>query len=57
MSTTAEGVENEAELAIVRQLGCKKIQGYFFGRPMTVEDCDKLLARGANLQRINNSAA
>ncbi|MEO6716860.1 MAG: EAL domain-containing protein [Novosphingobium sp.] len=57
MSTTAEGVENEAELSIVRQLGCKKIQGYYFGRPMTVEDCDKLLARGANQQRIDSNAA
>jgi EAL domain-containing protein (putative c-di-GMP-specific phosphodiesterase class I) len=34
MSTTAEGVENEAELAVIRQLGCRKIQGYYFGRPM-----------------------
>jgi diguanylate cyclase (GGDEF)-like protein len=45
MSTTAEGVENEAELAIVRQLGCKKIQGYYFGRPMPSTDCDKLFLR------------
>ena len=57
MSTTAEGVENEAELAIVRRLGCKKIQGYYFGRPMTVEDCDKLLMRGASQLRVNTSAA
>ncbi|HVR92060.1 MAG TPA: EAL domain-containing protein [Novosphingobium sp.] len=34
MSTTAEGVETEAELAMIRKLGCKKIQGYYFGRPM-----------------------
>jgi EAL domain-containing protein (putative c-di-GMP-specific phosphodiesterase class I) len=34
MSTTAEGVENESELAMIRKLGCKKIQGYYFGRPM-----------------------
>jgi diguanylate cyclase (GGDEF)-like protein/PAS domain S-box-containing protein len=34
MSTTAEGVETEEELAMVRQLGCRKIQGYLFGRPM-----------------------
>ena len=57
MSTTAEGVENEAELAIVRALGCKKIQGYFFGRPMTVEDCDKLLLRGQAQLRVSNDAA
>ena len=34
MSTTAEGVETEKELAVIRQLGCRKIQGYYFGRPM-----------------------
>ena len=38
MSTTAEGVETEEELAKIRLLGCKKIQGYFFGRPMTPAD-------------------
>ena len=35
MSTTAEGVETEEELQMVRQLGCKKNQGYYFGRPMS----------------------
>jgi EAL domain-containing protein (putative c-di-GMP-specific phosphodiesterase class I) len=34
MSTTAEGVETAEEAKLVRQLGCKKIQGYYFGRPM-----------------------
>jgi diguanylate cyclase (GGDEF)-like protein len=38
MSTTAEGVETEKELNTVRQLGCKKIQGFYFGRPMIPED-------------------
>ncbi len=38
MSTTAEGVETEAELETIRRLGCKKIQGYFFGRPMAATD-------------------
>ena len=34
MSTTAEGVETEAELEVVRKLGATRIQGYYFGRPM-----------------------
>ena len=38
MSTTAEGVETEEELQMIRRLGCKKIQGYYFGRPMTRTD-------------------
>jgi len=42
MSTTAEGVETEAELAMIRKLGCKKIQGYYFGRPMSAADAMRL---------------
>ena len=42
MSTTAEGVETVEELEKIRQLGCKKIQGYYFGRPMTAHDAGAL---------------
>nr|WP_244959106.1 GGDEF and EAL domain-containing protein [Novosphingobium marinum] len=42
MSTTAEGVEDERELATVRSLGCKKVQGYYFGRPMPAPDARRL---------------
>lgn len=45
MSTTAEGVETEAELAMIRKLGCKKIQGYYFGRPMSAMDALGLFGR------------
>jgi EAL domain-containing protein (putative c-di-GMP-specific phosphodiesterase class I) len=38
IATTAEGVETEAELAMIQLLGCKKIQGYYFGRPMLFAD-------------------
>ena len=38
MSTTAEGAETDHEVAIIRGLGCKKIQGYFYGRPMAGND-------------------
>ncbi len=38
IATTAEGVETEAELAMIQQLGCSKIQGYYFGRPMLFAD-------------------
>lgn len=38
IATTAEGVETEAELEMIQQLGCKKIQGYYFGRPMLFAD-------------------
>jgi EAL domain-containing protein (putative c-di-GMP-specific phosphodiesterase class I) len=42
MSTTAEGVETEAECKMVNDLGCRKIQGYLFGRPMPARDATNL---------------
>jgi len=34
----AEGVENDAVLAFLRQAGCDEAQGYFFARPLEVVD-------------------
>ena len=31
--TTAEGVETEEQLSLVRAAGCNQVQGYLFGRP------------------------
>ncbi|WP_249171981.1 bifunctional diguanylate cyclase/phosphodiesterase [Erythrobacter sp. JK5] len=42
MTTTAEGVETSEEAELIRSLGCDKIQGYYFGRPMTDEDARRL---------------
>jgi EAL domain-containing protein (putative c-di-GMP-specific phosphodiesterase class I) len=42
ITTTAEGVETDCELAMVRRLGCRKIQGYYFGRPMSARDAAEL---------------
>ena len=47
MTTTAEGVETEEELELIRSLGCDKIQGYYFGRPMPAEDACALFGRPA----------
>ncbi len=47
MSTTAEGVETERELEIIRGLGCRKIQGYYFGRPMPALEARALFQKPA----------
>jgi diguanylate cyclase (GGDEF)-like protein len=38
VETTAEGVENEREAAVIRALGCDQLQGYLFGRPVPAEE-------------------
>ena len=42
MATTAEGVETDSEYQLVRRLGCRKVQGYLFGRPMAPSDARAL---------------
>ncbi len=42
MSTTAEGAETEEEVKMIQKLGCRKIQGYYFGRPMVAHDALEL---------------
>jgi diguanylate cyclase (GGDEF)-like protein len=45
MTTTAEGTETIDEVEMVRALGCDKIQGYYFGRPMEPADALALVTR------------
>jgi diguanylate cyclase (GGDEF)-like protein/PAS domain S-box-containing protein len=49
MSTTAEGVEDAAQAAMIRELGCTKIQGYYFGRPMSALDARSLVVKRRNV--------
>jgi EAL domain-containing protein (putative c-di-GMP-specific phosphodiesterase class I) len=43
MATTAEGVETEEEHQMVQNLGCTKVQGYYFGRPLPVLEARALV--------------
>ena len=43
MTTTAEGVETEAQLARVSEAGCTDIQGYLISRPLPPEDVGPFL--------------
>ena len=45
MATTAEGVETEEEHHMVQALGCTKVQGYYFGRPLPVHEARALTTR------------
>ncbi len=38
METTAEGVEIQDEIDLIRDLGCSHIQGYVYGRPVSAAD-------------------
>jgi EAL domain-containing protein (putative c-di-GMP-specific phosphodiesterase class I) len=37
LEVVAEGVETEAQMAFLREKGCQRLQGYYFGRPVDSE--------------------
>jgi len=44
MDVVAEGIEDARQVELLRALGCRKGQGYFFSKPMAVPDVEKYLA-------------
>jgi EAL domain-containing protein (putative c-di-GMP-specific phosphodiesterase class I) len=45
LTVTVEGVENLAQVDTVRDLGCDRGQGYYFSRPLPVDQLTVLLGR------------
>ncbi len=43
LKVIAEGVEDDDQLRLLRELGCDQIQGYLVGRPVPPEQIDSLL--------------
>jgi EAL domain-containing protein (putative c-di-GMP-specific phosphodiesterase class I) len=39
----AEGVETDAQCALLGQLGCQSYQGYLFSRPLPAADMARLI--------------
>ncbi len=50
LDAIAEGIEDPAQLALVRGLGCRLGQGYLLSRPVPAPLIEALLAAGARLQ-------
>lgn len=43
MTSVAEGIENKEQVEILRALGCTVGQGYYYYKPMTIEQVDAIL--------------
>ena len=41
LKVVAEGVEQEAELNVLRKHGCEFVQGYYFSKPLSVSEFKK----------------
>ena len=52
MDTLAEGVEVNEQLEVLRQEGCKNIQGYLFSKPLAAHDVFDLIDQGSHSAAI-----
>ena len=51
MRTVAEGVEEPAQLEVLRRAGCSEIQGYLVARPLPMDRLAPLLATWSDASR------
>ncbi len=53
LNVVAEGVENDDQAELLRQRGCDMAQGFYFAKPMSVEQLDKHLDQGEFVSSAN----
>ena len=57
LSTTAEGVELEAQFSFLRRLGCDFAQGYLLSKPVTAEETAGLLSEARTMASSSSESA
>ena len=43
IDTVVEGVETETQVEFLKEIGCNVVQGYYYAKPMSTEECLELL--------------
>ncbi len=51
VSVVAEGIETDEQLSLLREIGCDALQGFFIGRPLTLELLESWRATRDAVQR------
>ncbi len=57
MESTAEGVEENEQLAELRSHGCSAVQGFLFSEPLSGDAVDLLLGKGGTAVQAERAVA
>ncbi len=55
--TVCEGVETKEQVEFLREIGCTRIQGYYYSRPLPFEEIVSLFGKGTALEYENPAEA
>ena len=55
IETIVKGVENQAQIDFLKEIGCAKLQGYYFTSPLAVKQLEKFVKDGNLLLELENS--
>lgn len=55
LQVVAEGVEDEAQVQFLRELGCDQIQGYYFAKPMPAQEFEAFFRQHTALTKQNET--
>lgn len=53
----AEGVETQAQYALLRDMGCRYFQGYWFGHPMPINLFESFVQESTKTQHVKPNAS
>jgi EAL domain-containing protein (putative c-di-GMP-specific phosphodiesterase class I) len=57
LKVIAEGVEDEAQMSFLRAHQCDEIQGYYFSKPLTVDEIADKLRADHSEERVGTQAS
>jgi diguanylate cyclase (GGDEF)-like protein/PAS domain S-box-containing protein len=52
LEVIAEGVEEKEQVSFLRNVGCHKIQGYYFSKPIPVDELEKMFLCSSPMKKI-----
>jgi len=53
----AEGVENESQFRLLKEMGCGFAQGFMFGKPVTAAEAERLIINDEKLRKTQDAEA
>lgn len=54
LSVVSEGVETEEQRDSLRCMGCDYVQGYFYYRPMAIDDFERILTNEDAIEKSDS---